>query len=118
MIIDSHVHIFPDKIAEKAVAGIRDFYDLAMRYDGRLDTILTEGTKAGVDKFLILSVATVPEQVPGINNFLAQCVNEHSERLIGFCAMHPDFEDVESEIDRAEKLGLKGIKLHPDFQRF
>ena len=66
MIIDSHVHIFPDKIAEKAVAGIRDFYDLAMRYDGRLDTILTEGTKAGVDKFLILSVATVPEQVPGI----------------------------------------------------
>lgn len=118
MIIDSHVHIFPDKIAEKAVAGIKDFYDLAMRYDGRLDTILTEGTKAGVDKFLILSVATVPEQVPGINNFLAQCVNEHSERLIGFCAMHPDFEDVESEIDRAEKLGLKGIKLHPDFQRF
>ena len=30
MIIDSHVHIFPDKIAEKAVAGIGKFYDLPM----------------------------------------------------------------------------------------
>lgn len=118
MIIDSHVHIFPDKIADKAVASVRDFYDLAMSYDGRLDTILTEGAKAGVDKFLILSVATAADQVTGINNFLAKCVHEHSDKLIGFCAMHPDFEEPETEIKRAAELGLKGIKLHPDFQRF
>ncbi len=118
MIIDSHVHIFPDKIAEKAVAGISGFYDLAMKYDGKLETVLNEGRKAGIDRFLILSVATVPEQVASINNFLADCVKRHSDKLIGFCAMHPDFPDPESELERAREMGLIGIKLHPDFQRF
>lgn len=118
MIIDSHVHIFPDKIAEKAVAGIGDFYGLSMNYDGRLDTVLMEGKKAGIDKFLILSVATVPAQVQGINNYIASCVKKHSDRLIGFCALHPDYPDIEAEIERAVEMGLKGIKLHPDFQRF
>lgn len=118
MIIDSHVHIFPDKIAEKAVAGIGDFYGLNMNYDGRLDTVLLEGRKAGIDKFVILSVATVPAQVQGINNYLASCVKKHSDRLIGFCAMHPDYPDIEAETERALEAGLRGIKLHPDFQRF
>ena len=26
-IIDSHAHIYPEKIADKAVTGIKDFYD-------------------------------------------------------------------------------------------
>ena len=29
-VINSHCHIYPDKIAAKAVKGIRDFYDLHM----------------------------------------------------------------------------------------
>ena len=99
MIIDSHVHIFPDKIAEKAVAGIGKFYDLPMRHDGKLDTVFTEGRKAGIDKFVILSVATVPEQVASINNFLAENVRKHGDKLIGFCAMHPDFQGIEADFE-------------------
>ena len=118
MIIDSHVHIFPDKIAEKAVAGIGKFYDLPMRHDGKLDTVFAEGRKAGIDKFVILSVATVPEQVASINNFLAENVRKHGDKLIGFCAMHPGFQGIEAELERAREMGLVGIKLHPDFQRF
>lgn len=32
--------------------------------------------------------------------------------------MHPDCPGVEKEADRAVSLGLRGIKLHPDFQQF
>lgn len=31
--------------------------------------------------------------------------------------MHQDFEDPQAELDRARRLGLLGVKLHPDTQR-
>ena len=117
MIIDAHVHIYPEKIADRAVEGIENFYNMHIEYDGRVSTLLKEGKKAGVDKFIVQSVATVPEQVKSINNFIAQSVSENEE-LIGFGTLHPDFPDIAAEIDRIISLGLKGIKLHSDFQRF
>ncbi|MCH5203534.1 MAG: amidohydrolase family protein [Oscillospiraceae bacterium] len=117
MIIDAHVHIYPEKIADKAVSGIRDFYSMHIEYDGRISTLLREGKAAGVDKFIVQSVATVFEQVCSINNFIAQSVSDNPE-LIGFGTMHPDFPEIPKEVDRMISLGLKGIKLHSDFQRF
>lgn len=118
MIIDSHAHIFPDKIAERAADGIGGFYNLKTQFDGTLKALLEQGTAAGVDRFLVHSVATVPEQVQSINNYIAGSVARNSDRLIGFGAMHPDYNDIEGEIERIISLGLKGIKLHSDFQRF
>ncbi len=118
MIIDAHAHIFPDKIADKAAEGIGGFYNITAKYDGTLGTLLEQGSAAGVDKFLVQSVATVPEQVRSINNYISECVSRYPDRLIGFGAMHPDFEDIVGETERIVSLGLKGIKLHSDFQRF
>ncbi len=118
MIIDAHSHIFPDKVAERAVDGIGDFYDLKMNYDGKISTLIAQGEKAGVDKFIVQSVATTPKQVESINNFIAQNVADNPDKLYGFAAIHPDFEDIEGEIDRAVSMGLCGIKIHPDFQKF
>lgn len=118
MIIDAHAHIFPEKIAAKAAVGIGEFYDLHMDNDGTLSTLLKICDKAGVDRCIVQSVATVPQQVESINNFIAQSVSEHPDRLVGFGALHPDYENIEGEVQRIVELGLKGIKLHPDFQRF
>ena len=119
MIIDAHAHIFPTKIAEKAVAGIGNFYsELTMDLDGTAETLIRTGEAAGVSKFLVQSVATVAVQVESINNFIADSVKKYPDKFIGFAAMHPDYEDIEKEIDRAISLGLKGVKLHPDFQQF
>ena len=120
MIIDAHAHIFPDKIAEKASAGISGFYDgMAIDSGGTLGELLRKGAEAGVDRFLVQSVATVPHQVRSINDFIAECVRqEQPGRLIGFGAMHPDFEDIGGETERIISLGLRGIKLHSDFQGF
>ena len=120
MIIDAHAHIFPDKIAEKASAGISGFYDgMAIDSGGTLGELLRKGAEAGVDRFLVQSVATVPHQVTSINDYIAECVRrEPRGKLIGFGAMHPDFEDISGEIERMISLGLRGIKLHSDFQGF
>ena len=118
MIIDAHAHIFPEKIADKAVAGIGSFYDLNMAFDGKLSTLIDIGDKAGVDKFVVQSVATTEAQVESINTFIADSVKSNPDRLIGFATMHPNYADIQGEIDRAVSMGLKGVKIHPDFQHF
>ena len=118
MIIDAHTHIFPDKIAEKASVNIGKFYGIPMNLDGKASTLLRYGDSAGIDKFLICSVATTAHQVDSINHFIADEVKKHPDRFIGFAALHPDRDRISEQIDEAIALGLRGIKLHPDFQEF
>ena len=118
MVIDTHAHIYPDKIAMKAVASIGDFYDIPMELDGTVGTLLKVGAEAGIDRHLVHSVALTWERVRSINDFIRASVEAHPDRFIGFGAMHPDHPEMEKELDRVVEMGLRGIKLHPDTQRF
>jgi len=118
VIIDAHVHLYPDSIAEKAAESIAAFYSIPVRYDGSARTLLRACENAGVGKCVLCSVATAPAQVRPINIFLA----EEKDRL-GFaalCALHPRMTEAElaDELDFTRARGLSGAKLHPDFQRF
>ena len=118
-ILDAHAHIYPDKIAEKASQAVGDFYGIPMEYKGTVDGLLEEGKKAGISRFLVHSVATTPYQVHSINTFIKSMLDAHKE-FIGFITLHQDLteEEIIDEIDFAIKNGFKGIKLHPDFQKF
>ncbi|MBR3691849.1 MAG: amidohydrolase [Clostridia bacterium] len=118
MIIDSHAHIYPEKIAAKAAVTIGKFYNIQMDYDGTVDHLLQVGDAAGVDRFLVHSVATTAAQVSRINDYILGEVAEHPDRFIGFATMHPDMEEPDAEFARCMDAGLHGIKLHPDFQTF
>ena len=118
MIIDVHAHVFPDTLAKKASDNIGNFYGIKMKYDGTVDALLKEGTEASVDKFVIHSVATKPSQIDSINEFIYNTVSEHKDRFIGFCSLHPDSDRLKEQFEWAMNHGLKGIKLHPDFQKF
>ncbi len=116
-IFDSHVHVFPEKIAEKATNATGDYYGVKMYSIGNVDNIKEEMKKAGIKKCLIHSTATRADQVIHINDYIAKLVSENKE-FVGFGTMHPDFPDIEKETERIKALGLLGIKLHPDFQGF
>ncbi len=116
-IINMHTHIFPPKISEKAVNAIGEFYNIKMSESGTSESLIEDGKKIGVTKYLVCSTATKPAQVESINSFIAEEVRKYPE-FIGYGSLHPDFENIENEIDRIISLGLKGIKLHPDFQLF
>lgn len=117
-IVNAHCHIYPEKIAAKAVIGIRDFYDLDMSLNGTVDGMIKDGEKVGVTHYLVHSVATTPKQVKSINEFIAESVDKHPDKFIGFGTLHPDSEDIQGDFDYLIELGLKGVKLHPDFQLF
>ncbi len=116
-IIDFHAHIYPQKIAEKAVASIGKFYNIDMRGPGTAGTLVDNGNKVGVVKYIVHSTATKPAQVEAINNFIISEISAE-KRFIGFGTLHQDFTKTETEIIRIRDAGLKGIKLHPDFQAF
>ena len=117
-IINSHCHIYPEKIASRAVVGIKDFYDLDMSLNGKISGLIEDGNKVGVTHYLVHSVATTPKQVKSINEFIAESVNTNPELFTGFGTLHPDSEDIQADFDYLIELGLKGVKLHPDFQLF
>lgn len=116
-IFDAHSHIFPEKIAKKAAEAIGDFYEMGMRYSGESSNLLISGDKIGIKKYLVCSTATVPEQTSRINDFIVEECKLHNE-FIGFGTLHPDTQDMDIEIEKMLANGLKGVKIHPDFQKF
>lgn len=117
-VIDAHCHIYPEKIASRAVAGTDKFYDIHSAHDGLVSTLLEKGAEAGIDHFIVQSVATTPHQVQSINEFIARSVKENGGKLTGLGTLHPDSADQAADIRHLQELGLKGVKLHPDIQGF
>ena len=117
-IIDIHTHIYPDEIAQKATDSVRDFYGIdGGGMDGTVYTLLKRGKQAGISKFVVLPVAIRPDRVQGINDFIVAQRAIHPE-FIGFGTVHAGMENLSDEVQRIMDLGLKGIKMHPDSQRF
>ena len=116
-LIDFHVHVYPEKIAGKAAQNVAAFYDLDTSLSGDIKTLLTERKKAGISKCLLLPVANDPVHIQSINDFIAKTVSEH-EDFFGFGTLHADMDDPMAEIKRIKEIGLLGIKIHPDTQRF
>ncbi len=115
MIIDFHAHCFPDEIACKAVPELASRAGIPAVLDGRLSSIKNSMTASGVDASVILSIATRPAQTRKINDWSAQI---QDDSIIAFGSIHPDYADWKDELCRIKQLGLKGIKLHPDYQEF
>ena len=116
-VIDAHAHIFPGKIAERASESVGSFYGIPMRHAGFPHTLKESGARAGVSRYLVCSVATKPQQVTAINDFLARKCQEYPE-FLGLSAMHPMMEGWEAEVERAASMGFLGFKFHSDFQGF
>ncbi len=117
-VIDSHCHIYPEKIAAKAVAGTDKFYDTVAACLGTPADLLSVNEQAGVDHSIVQSVATTPKQVQSINEFIAATVNAAPDRLTGLGTLHPNSDDLRGDVEHLISLGLKGVKLHPDIQNF
>ncbi|MBQ7861277.1 MAG: amidohydrolase [Clostridia bacterium] len=117
-IIDCHCHIYPDAIVGKAVEAIEGFYDYRYKgFDGKKETMLKNGNSAGVDHYIVFSVATTPHQVHSINSFISDCVKNSGGVFTGLGTLHPYSDTLRDDFEELISLGLKGVKLHPDFQK-
>lgn len=117
MRIDIHTHAFHPKIAAKAVQHLNEAYDLHCEGDGTVAHLLQCEKAASIDRCVVLCAATTPAQVIPANNYARDLQRLHPE-IIAFGTLHPAYTRWEEELDSMEASGLRGIKLHPDFQGF
>ena len=115
-IADIHAHIFPDKLAEKASHSIGDFYGVSIEREANMHCLTAEDRLAGVTRCVVSNSATSAKQVFNANTFLAEAVRGHAGYL-AFGTIYPGMDGYEEELDRMLELGLRGIKIHPDFQK-
>lgn len=115
-VADFHAHIFPDKLADKAAGSIGDFYGVTISRTASVDVLVAEEQRAGISRCVVSNSAVTPRQVHNINSFIAESVQAHPN-FIGFGSIFPGMDGFEEELDRMVSLGLRGLKIHPDFQK-
>ena len=116
MIIDFHTHIFPEKIASRAISGMQAVSHAAAFCDGTLAGLQASMKNAGVAYSVVLPVATNPAKLTSMND--AAIALNGKDGIFHFGAVHPLAENWKQELDRIAAAGLKGIKIHPDSQGF
>lgn len=112
---DFHTHAFTDLLAERALSGLAETSGIAPATDGTLDGLRRKMAENGIDRAMILPIATKPAQQTTINNWAAEIMGGG----IYCCGtVHPDAEDAIEEVERIKELGLYGVKFHSEYQFF
>jgi predicted TIM-barrel fold metal-dependent hydrolase len=118
MVVDFHVHCFPDALAPRALAVLSDHAQLK-----ELGLPCTDGTQAGteahiasqgVDYAVVCNIATNGRQQHNVNSF-AISIAKTSKTLCSLGSLHPGGEDKYGELLRLREAGIRGIKIHPDY---
>jgi len=119
MIIDFHTHVFPEKIAAKTIDALAKNSNNTPSFNGTVDGLLCVMDRANCDISVALPVLTKPTQFDSVANY-AIAINERfkneSRKIISFAGMHPDCDDIEGKLTFLKNNGIKGVKIHPDYQ--
>lgn len=102
-ILDAHVHLGPSgewvPYLEPSVGT---------------EEVIEAMDKASIEKAIVFPNPLPGDRYPEMNDIIAEAVDDHPDRLIGFGRVDPRRGDeAVDEVERCGKLGLQGIKLHP-----
>ncbi len=112
---DFHTHAFTNELAQRALSGLAETSGIAPATDGTVNGLRRKLAENGIEKAMLLPVATKPSQQVTINNWAASVM---CNNLYCCGTVHPDSEDVLDEVKRIKSLGLCGVKFHSEYQKF
>jgi len=117
MIIDFHTHVFPDELAPRAIHELTANIDYIYTpvHDGTLAGLVRNMDDWHIDISVVQPVITRQSQFQKINEWAA---GVQSDKVICFGGIFPDGDHYKQDIDYIVSLGLKGLKFHPEYQRF
>ncbi len=115
-VIDCHVHLFPDGVAQ---AVRKWFSENAWEFHekGSTEELLSRLFEKGLTGAIVIPYAHKPGISNTLNEFVAH-VTRSFPRAVGFAAIHQEDKDIKGTLTKAFSLfGLKGIKIHCHVQR-
>ena len=113
--IDFHTHAFPDQIAPMAIQALEKKGNVKAYLDGTVDDLLSSMDRAGIERSVVCSIATRPEQFHPILNW-SQSIK--SERIIPLPSVHPRDPEAMAHLVEIKDQGFIGLKMHPYYQDF
>ena len=123
MLIDAHVHTFPDELAARALKKLADKTapHITPVADGTVSGLLEEMRREHVDYAVICPIATKPSQFDGILQEALAIRDgmrgaDAARHLIPFASVHPDDEARFAHLTQTAESGIRGVKLHPYYQ--
>lgn len=117
--IDFHTHAFPQRIAEKAIRNLAHTAGGARpNHNGTAEDLLRAVRAGGADRAVVLNIATNEKQQRNVNDFAIETNRNFGGALIAFGSVYPGSESAFDELDRLKAAGIRGVKLHPDYQHF
>ena len=118
MIIDIHTHVFPDRIAERTIRALSDVSHSKPATDGTSQGLSQSMARSGVDLSINLPVLTTPQQADKVNDSLLAGRDKMLDMgILTFGGMHPGYSAYREKLRMLAREGVKGIKLHPAYQR-
>lgn len=110
---DAHVHLGMPDIDELRP----DQRDIEL---GSCDRLIKDMDRNNITRSLIFPTAAVGRQYEERNDEISTCVKSHPGKFIGFARVNPRLGTIAiEEVKRAAtKLGLRGLKLHPETEQF
>lgn len=115
MIIDMHVHCFPDKFAPRSISARSQKFGIIPKSDGTIKGVEVSMSKACVNISVLQPIALKPVQTVKMNRWAADIKNDG---ITSFGTIHPDYPDWKHEIKWLAAEGFKGIKFHADCQGY
>lgn len=118
MIIDFHTHTFPESISKRVLEKLGKAAGVLPATNGTTSGLAASMKEARITYSVNLPVMTSIEQVSSVNtNLLREKEALEANGILTFGGMHPDYENYRDELCRLVRAGIKGIKLHPAYQR-
>ncbi|MCE5323778.1 amidohydrolase [bacterium] len=112
-VIDFHVHVYPDNVAQRAIDNVYTANNLIPAYDGTTSGLINMMDNDGVRLAVIAPIATKASQVESINDWAISHTDKH---IISFGGIHPDCDDLDDQVEKIISAGLPGIKIHSNWQ--
>ncbi len=113
--IDFHTHAFPDQIASMAIQALEKKGNVKAYLNGTIDDLLNSMDRAGIERSVVCSIATRPEQFKPI---LDWSLAIRSERIIPLPSIHPQDPERYNRLEEIQNHGFIGLKMHPYYQDF
>jgi len=116
MVVDSHVHIFPDLLFD-AVWGWFDQFGWPIRYRLYTDNLVAFLLQRGVRHIVALQYAHKPGVARDLNRYMVDLVRRCSA-VTGLATVFPGEAGAREILETSFRAGLKGVKLHSHVQCF